>query len=204
MTSAKGNGASGPIGYTRGDVPSRPPVLLGCAALVAVVVAVILGGVCAAVFLESGADSGKVQLEDADAYAPGSITYNGEFNFFVVRSREGEFFALDDLDAANRANQGRRCRALALSPRDPDREQLVTRYQAAMSPQGRSLGIILRENCNGAVYDGLGVRLDTPGERNLDRFAVREASNGRLEVSTGERLCSHREEGNLVSAVDCD
>lgn len=204
MTSPNGRGASSPISYQRGDVPVRPPVILGCGAFVGVLVLLVIGGVCAAVFLESGADSGKVQLEDADSYAPGSITYNSDVNFFVVRAADGQFFALDDLDAANRAAEGRRCRAQLVSPQDPDRAELVSRYQTAMSPQGRGLGVIFREDCNGAVYDGTGIRLDAPLERNLDRFVVREASNGRLEVSTGERTCSRRQSGNLFAEVECD
>jgi hypothetical protein len=203
VTSPNGNGASGPIGYTRSDVPARPPVLLGCAALLAVLVALVIGGVCAAVFLESGADSGRVLLEDADAYAPGSITYNGEHNFFVVRAVDGEFFALDDLDAANQANQARRCRAMLVAPRDRDLPELLDSYRPAMSPQGRALNLVLREDCNGAVYDGTGLRLDAPGQRNLDRFAVSVAPNGRLEVSTGERICTRREGANLFAPVDC-
>jgi hypothetical protein len=204
VTSPNGRGASSPISYERGDVPVRPPVLLGCGALVGVVVLLIVGGVCAAVFLESGADSGKVQMEDADAYAPGSFTYNSDVNFFVTRAPNGDFFALDDLDAANRAAEGRRCRVQIVPLEDPDQARLLAEYQTAMSPQGRGLDIILRENCNGAVYDGTGVRLDALGERNLDRFAVGEAANGRLEVSTGERLCSRREGAALFAQVECD
>jgi hypothetical protein len=72
-----------------------------------------------------------------------------------------------------------------------------------MSPQGRALNLVLREDCNGAVYDGTGLRLDAPGQRNLDRFAVSVAPNGRLEVSTGERICTRRKGANLFAPVDC-
>jgi len=64
---------------------ARPPVLLGCVSAVAFVVAVFGFFAFLIVFLESGADSGKVQLEDAEAYAPGSVEFVGEENLFLVR-----------------------------------------------------------------------------------------------------------------------
>jgi hypothetical protein len=192
------------VSYHRGDTPGRPPVLLGCGALLGILVLLVSGGVCAAVFLESGADSGMIQLQDAGAYAPGSVEFVSEFNLFIVRDLDGNYHALDDLDAANRASQSRRCRVQAIPAAHPDFARLRVDYNAALSPPGRRLSFLFREDCNGALYDGAGVRLNASGERNLDRFAVSEASNGRLEVSTGERICTQTQGPEFFAPLDCD
>ena len=89
--------------------PTRPPILLGCSAALALLVAVVvLAGACV-VFLESGADDGQVVLEPEDAYPPGSITRVVSGGFYVVNLRDEGLFALSDIDAPNRASSSRRC-----------------------------------------------------------------------------------------------
>ena len=192
-----------PVGYRRGEAPSRPPVLLGCVAMLATLFALAGAGACAIAFLESGADSGTFQLEDADAYAPGSVEFLGDRNLFVVRTLDGAYFALLDLDAANRANQGRRCRVQLIPRSDPDLVALQSRYQAQFAVQAAGLPILFRESCNGAVYDATGVRLDEEGARNLDRYAVSVARNGRLELRAS-RICSRRSSADPFAVVGCD
>ncbi len=192
------------MGYDRADAPGRPPVLLGCGALLGFLVVLVIGGVCAAEFLESGADSGVLELKDAGAYALGSVEFVPDANFFIVRDRNGGFHALDNLDPDNRANPARRCRVQVIVSAQPEFAEIRAGFDAAFSPTGRALPFLFREDCNGALYDGTGLRLDAPGERNLDAFAVTEARNGRLQVSTGERICSRRDGDELFARVDCD
>lgn len=192
-----------PISYERGDTPRRPPVLLGCGFMLMAVVALVGAGACTLVFLDSGANTGEVRLDDAGSYAPGSVEFIGEHNFFLVRTADGTFFALVDLDAANRANQGRRCRVQALPPRDAEVTAIQSRYQTAFSPQAAGLSIVFREDCNGAIYDATGVRLDVAGGRNLDRHRVELAEDGRVRVSTGARICSARSPHGWFDEVDC-
>ncbi len=192
-----------PVSYERGQAPGRPPLLLGCAAALAVLVAIVGAGACAVVFLESGADSGTFQLEDADAYVPSSVEFIGDRNVFLVRTLDGAYFALLDLDAANRANQGRRCRVQLVPKADPGVVAIQSRYQAQFSPKAAGLPIIFRETCNGATYDATGVRLDGEGARNLDRYRVEVAANGRVEV-TASRICTERSEASYFAEVDCD
>jgi hypothetical protein len=203
VTSPNGS-ARAPVSYERAGTPGRPPVLLGCGAVLGAIVLLVAGGVCAAIFLESGADSGVVELEDADAYAPGSVDFVPEPNLFLVRDRSGDYHALDTLDAANRANPARRCRVQLLSGDHPEYDRLRTAFDAAFSPQGRALDFVFREDCNGATYDGTGLRLDAPGERNLDRLATSEARNGNLQVHTAERTCSRRDGADLFVPVECE
>jgi hypothetical protein len=192
------------VGYERADAPSRPPVLLGCAALLGIAVLLVAGGVCAAIFLESGADSGVVELEDADAYAPGSVDFVPDANLFVVRDRDGDFHVLDNLDAANRANPARRCRVQLIPSAHPNFDGIRSQFDAAFSPEGRALPFVFGEDCNGAVYDGTGLRLNGPGERNLDSFAVSRARSGDLQVHTGQRTCSRRDGETLFARVECE
>lgn len=193
----------GAVRYERGDAPGRPPVFLGCAAVLLVLVLLIAGGACAIVFFESGAESGVVQLEDADAYAPGSVEFLSERNVFLVRTRDGAFFALLDLDGANRAHQGRRCRVALVPGADPALTEIMSRHQLAFSRQAAGLPIVFREDCNGATYDATGVRLDLQGGRNLDRYKVEVAKSGRVEISTGARVCSARSPHGWFDKVDC-
>ena len=66
-------------------VSARPPVALGCAFMVTVLVALFVVGACITVYLDSGADTGEMVLNDARAYADGSYQYIGDRNYFVVR-----------------------------------------------------------------------------------------------------------------------
>jgi hypothetical protein len=178
--------------------------MLGCAAVLGLLVLLIAGAACAVVFFESGADSGDVHLQRADAYAPASVEFDADHHIFVVRAIDGEFFLLDDLDAANRASPGRRCRVFTVAAADPVARRALSQYEANFSPQGRSLALVFQEPCNGALYDATGVRLDQPGERNLDRYPVLRDDQGRLVVDTNERRCSRREGSDWYAPVVCD
>ena len=90
----------------------RPPVALGCLAVVALVAVLAVVAVAGATFLESGSNGGYTLLDEAASYAPGSLRFAGEQNVYVARLTDGTFLALADLDAANRANAGRRCRVV--------------------------------------------------------------------------------------------
>ena len=203
MTEDTPDSARGPVGYERSNAPGRPPVLLGCLALVATLILLVGGAACAIVFLESGADSGTFQLDPAEAYAPGSVEFVGERNLFVVRTPDGEYFALLDLDAANRANQGTRCRVQLVPRSDPELVAIQSRHQSQFSSQAAGLAIVFREDCNGALYDATGVRLDNEDARNLDRYRVDVAANGRLEVRAARR-CTRRSGTDLFLDVRCD
>lgn len=180
----------------------RPPVALGCFALLAAVVVLGAAIVFVVIFLDSGADSGKVRLEVPEAYAEGSIEFIGEKNFFLVRLRDGSFLALSDLDAANRANQARRCRVQLTGLSDPSLGVDPDQLRGQMSAQsGGALGV-LRETCNGAIYDVAGARLEGEGP-NLDRFPVTIDSAGRLLVDSSKRECSQRSGGTVFARIDC-
>ena len=71
-----------------------------------------------------------------------------------------------------------------------------------MSTQASGADTVLREACNGAVYDLAGVLLIGEG-RNLDRFPIGLDSLGRLEVDTSKRECSERSSGVTFVSVDC-
>ena len=195
--------ARAPVGYERSEAPGRPPVLLGCTAVVATLIFLVGVGACAILFLESGADSGTFQLETAEGYAPGSVEFLGERNLFVVRTLDGAYFVLLDLDAANRVNQGTRCRVQPIPRSDPELVAIQSRYQSQFSPEAAGLAIVFRESCNGAVYDATGVRLDAEDARNLDRYRVEVATNGRLEVQAARR-CTRRTATDLFVEVRCD
>lgn len=180
----------------------RPPVVLGCVAALAAVV--IFGAfiVFFIIFLDSGADTGKVRLEVPEAYAEGSIEFIGEKNFFLVRLRDGSFLALSDLDAANRANQARRCRVQLTPLADPGLAPEAEQLRGQMSAQSQGAASVLRESCNGAVYDLAGARLAGEG-RNLDRFPVSIDGAGHLLVDSSKRECSERSAGAVFARVDC-
>ncbi len=182
---------------------TRPPVLLGCMAAVALVVAVFGSFAFLIVFLESGADTGKVRLEDAEAYAPGSVEFIGEENLFLVRLADGAYLALADLDAPNRARTERRCRVAPLQPGDARLPGILERYGAAMSDDATGSTLVFREECGGAMYDVTGLRLDAEG-RNLDRYPVSIDSAGRVVVDTAKRQCSQREQLNPFAPAGCE
>jgi hypothetical protein len=180
----------------------RPPVALGCFGAVAVValLAFIVG--FALVFLDSGANSGKLTLDPAESYGRGSIDYVSDHNFYLVRLGDGTFVALADLDAANRANAQRRCRAAPIPVSDPSLPGLLSRYAGQFSAGAAGSALLLREDCNRAVYDVTGVRLDAEGP-NLDRYRVDIDPEGRLTVDLGHRLCTHRAGASDFAAISC-
>jgi hypothetical protein len=189
--------------YQRVDAAGPRPVFISCLGVI-LGAALLLGAFVAFVllFLESGGDSGDLVLEQAAAYAPGSIEYVAERNFYLVRLASGEYHALADLDAANRANAGRRCRAAPVAGDATGLAGLVQRYGGRMSPEASGSSVILREDCYGALYDVTGVRLDADG-RNLDRYAVSTRGDGRLVVDISKRRCSERSGRELLVPVEC-
>jgi hypothetical protein len=180
----------------------RPPVMLGCTAVVAGVALIVVVVVFAIAFLDSGADSGEVTLQDARAYPPGSFEYIGQHNFYIVRLPDNTLVALSDLDAANRASTQRRCRVAEIGLSDPQLPALLQRLGARMSPQARGSTLLLSEDCNHAVYDQAGLRLDADGP-NLDRYATKLDSQGRVVVSLTKRTCSERSEETLFAPATC-
>ncbi|MEO8539271.1 MAG: hypothetical protein ABI577_05980 [bacterium] len=176
----------------------RPPVFLGCFLAAAAMVVLILFGLFAITFLESGANDGKVRLDVSEAYAEGSIEFVGAENFFIVRLRDGTFVALADLDQANRANQAQRCRVNLADISDPSLGVSALALSAAMTADARGASTILRETCNGAIYDISGARLNGDGA-NLDRYPISLADDGHLLVDKSARQCSTRS-GATVSA----
>lgn len=180
----------------------RPPVALGCFFVVALLIGLAGIFVFAIIFFESGADTGEVRLDVPEAYAPGSVEFVGNENFYVVRFRDGSFTALSDLDAANRANQGHRCRVAVTSLSDPALAPQAAMLSAAMSPQAAGSSSVLRETCLGAVYDISGVRLLGEGP-NLERFSVNVGADGHVRVDTSHRTCSQRSGGNPFASIPC-
>ena len=175
---------------------------IGCSlALLAVVLAVLFVGGCIA-FAESGADSGKVTLRDANSYEFGSVDFIGENNFFLSRTPQGEFLALSDLDSANRSNAARQCRANLVNFRDPAHPRLTQEYSGRFSSEAGSSRVLFREACNDAVYDLAGVRLDEDG-RNLDQFSVTIDDRNQVVVDVSRRICSAREEQEYRLPASC-
>jgi hypothetical protein len=180
----------------------RPPVALGCIAAVAAVAAIILFGALFLVFLDSGADDGKVVLSDPRAYGLGTIQYNSDHNFYLIRLSDGDFLALSDLDAANRANQQRRCRAAPLGASDPALAAVIQQYATKVSPAAAGSTVFFRESCNLAVYDLTGQRLDGDGP-NLDRLRVGANAQGMLTVDVTQRSCTERDGAELFAPIPC-
>jgi hypothetical protein len=146
------------------DLPSpRPPVLLGCVTALAALVFLFGIGSCLVVYWESGADTGKVRLELAEAYGPGTVQFVGTHNLYIARLPGGAFLALADLD----------------------------RYRGRLSTEARGSTLIFREDCNGALYDFTGIRLDADGP-NLDRYPTSIDTDGYLVVDTSRRTCTVR------------
>jgi hypothetical protein len=180
----------------------RPPVVLGCTFAVAAVVAVVAVVAFAISFLDSGATGGTAVLNVPEAYAPGSLQYESADNFYLVRLRDGTFLALSDLDAANRANQAKRCRVAPISTQDPDLPGLLTQYANQMSADAAGSNVLFRETCNGATYDLTGARVDGVGP-NLERLSIDKNSAGKLVVNLTKRTCTEREGTNLFVFIKC-
>ncbi len=185
----------------------RPPRLtnpapFGCLALVVGVVFLGFFIGFLILFLGSGAETGKIELRAADTYAPGSYDYNGERNFYLIRLGNGSFLALADLDAANRAATGHRCRVAPIPGNDPDLPALLDQYRAQLDGPAEGSTLLFREDCNGAVYNVLGERLGAD-ERNLDRFDVSISSRGRVVVDVSKRRCSLGPFDALDSEIQC-
>jgi hypothetical protein len=180
----------------------RPPVALGCTFAVAAVVFVVLVATLLIVFLESGANEGNVALEDARAYANGSVEYVSKSNFYLVRLQDGTFLALSDLDAPNRASAQRRCRVAPLNSADPALPGLVAKYATRMSPDAAGSSLLFREDCNLAIYDFTGTRLDADGP-NLDRLAITLTDAGKLAVNVTKRTCTRREGTESAVPAKC-
>lgn len=175
---------------------------MGCAlAVMALIASVALIGGCI-VFAESGANDGTVTLRDARSYGPGTIEYSGEGNFFIVRTLDGTFFILSDLDAANRANQAQRCRVSRVGPDDPAIAGLLNQYRTRISPEAGGATTLFRETCNNAVYDFLGTRIDADGP-NLERLGSDANDHGELVVDTRDRDCTERTTDSLRTKARC-
>jgi len=170
--------------------------------MVAALALLIFAAVFVLVFLESGADSGRLRLELAEAYAPGTVEYVGERNFFLARLPDETFLALSDLDAANRTNQQRRCRVGAIAANDPRLPRLLQMYASRFDPGVSGSSLLLREECTGAAYDLTGLRLDADG-RNLDLHPVTIDARGHVVVDVSRRTCSAREGPRLAVPADC-
>lgn len=189
------------------DIPETPPtsnrpVALGCTAVVVVAVALVAAVVCFMIFLDSGADTGDVPLQTADAYAAGTVTYVNEQNVFVVRLRDGSFLALADLDFANRKSAVRKCRVQTLDQADPALAGLLDRYRAKFSPQAAGSTLLFAEACNGAIYDITGARLNGDGP-NLDRYPTNVDAAGLLSVNVAKRQCSERRGNDPFAVLTC-
>lgn len=186
------------------DLPNqRPPVFLGCFTALAVLVLLFGVGSCLVVYWESGADTGELRLELAEAYGRGTVQFVPARNFFVARLMDGSFLALADLDAANRANPARRCRVQVVAGTDPALPGLLEQFGNRMSPPARGSSLLFRETCNGAVYDFTGVRLDADGP-NLDRYATSIDVTGHLVVNVSQRTCSERAGVAYVQPRECE
>jgi hypothetical protein len=154
------------------------------------------------VFLDSGADRGRLVLRDYRSYATGSVEYVSERNFYLVRLGDGSFVALADLDQANREATGRRCRVQPVPPADPQLPSLLEEYRAGFSPRAAGATLVFRESCNGAVYDATGLRLDAEGP-NLDRYQVGVNDAMELVVDASQRTCTESQPGADFAEVRC-
>lgn len=176
--------------------------MLGCLSALLVLFVVGVGAAFFIVFLESGADTGKEVLQPASAYPPGTVKYENSHNYYVVRTADGKYLALADLDAANRAS-ARKCRVARIDLQDPTLPELLQKYGGKMSPQAAGSTFLFRENCNSAIYDFTGLRLDAQGP-NLDRYPVNINEQGRLTVDVTKRVCTEREGAQLFAPIPCD
>jgi hypothetical protein len=184
------------------QLPHTRPVLIGCSTAVGLATLAVFAAIALVAFLDSGADSGKVVLERAAAYAPGSAEFVGSRGFYLVRVKSGDFYALDNFDAANRASTGRRCPVAPVLSPEPGLAGLLDSYRSRISPQAGGATLLFREACNGAVYDAAGVRLDAEGP-SLDRYPVAIRNDGRVVVDVSSRHCTEREGRDSLSAITC-
>lgn len=180
----------------------QKPIFGGCFGLT-------LGGIAAIgvlvflfVFLNSGANTGRLALRSSDSYGMGTVEFLGERNLFVVRLANGEFLALSDLDAANRAAEGRKCRVAPLSLSDPRLPGLLEQHRGAMSPEAVGSTLLFTEDCNLAIYDLTGKRLDMQA-RNLDRYATSIDVEGLLRVDVSRRICTEARDGEAFAETRC-
>ena len=178
------------------------PRPIGCLAIVAAVVFVGFFVGFLILFLGSGAETGEVALRPAASYAPGSYDYNGERNFYLIRLGNGTFLALADLDAANRAAEGRRCRVAPIPGNAPDLPGIIDMYAARIDGPAEGSTLVFREDCNGALYNVLGERLDAE-ERNLDRYDVSVNGSGNVVVDVSLRRCSVGPFDMADSEIEC-
>jgi len=180
----------------------RPPLALGCGAVALGLAVLALFGVCTVQYLESGANTGKVTLLPFEEYGVGAFEYQPERHFYLVRLDSRTFIALSDLDAANRAALGRRCRVAPIASDDPSLPTLLEQFRSRINPTLAGSTLLLREDCFGAVYDASGLRLDRDG-RNLDRHPVTIDAQGRVVVDVSRRSCSERSGSELFVPVPC-
>lgn len=183
--------------------PPGRPLALGCAVLAAAIALIAIAVVAGAAFLDSGASSGTLVLDDVRAYAAGTVERLPSHNLYVVRLGDGSFLALDDLDAANRASSGRRCRVAPIAASDPSLPAILQRYAARFSAPAAGSVLIFREDCNGALYDVAGARLDA-NARNLDRYAVATNTAGHLTIDLARRLCTVRDGADAFGTTSCN
>lgn len=180
----------------------RRPIAVGCGLVALAVFLVVSVVVFAVIFFESGADTGQVRLDAAEAYAIGSVEFIGARNFYIIRLSPREFIALSDLDAVNRANVQRRCRVIPVAPTDPSLPGLLNRSSNLTSPGARGSTLLFREACNGAVYDVTGLRLDGEGA-NLERYPVSFSPDGHLRVDVSRRQCTLRDGADFFAPIPC-
>jgi len=183
------------------EVPTRGPGAAGCLLGLAALASFLFLGSFLFIFLDSGADRGEVTLLDQRAYGRGTVTHLPEHGFFLVRLEAG-FLALADLDAANRAAAGRRCRVHTVTPGSPAADAILARFAARVTSAAEGAGLLLAEDCRGAVYDVAGIRVDGDGP-NLDRYEVATDARGRVVVLLQVRTCSAREGNELALRRDC-
>lgn len=181
--------------------PPRP-VFMGCFGLFAVAVVAIGAIAFLFVFTGSSGNSGRLELRAADSYALGTVEFVRERNLYLVRLADGSFYALSDLDAANRAAEGTRCRVQPLAANDPLLPDLLDRFEEDVSAEASGSTLLFREACNEAVYDVTGKRLDAEG-RNLDRFPVEENGAGNVVVDLRRRVCSENRDGESFREAAC-
>lgn len=181
---------------------ARPPVAVGCGAAILAILGVVLAFVFFVVFLNGGSESSTVTLANADSYAPGSVTYNGDHRVYIVRMQKGEFIILADLDAANEASTTRKCRVQPIKTDDPQFLAMVKQYTPKMSTEAQSMPFLFREACNGAVYDITGLRLDSGGP-NLARYASSIDPSGKLVVDLRSKHCSIRSSTSFFAPTAC-
>jgi hypothetical protein len=66
---------------------------------------------------------------------------------------------------------------------------LLRRFEAKLTGQAEGATLLFREDCNGAIYNVLGERLDAEGP-NLDRYELTVNERGRVVVDVSRRICS--------------